>query len=1125
MFCAVSLTAPAQITPVITYQGRLSAAGTNFTGTGQFKFAFVTHGTNMARGATATATLTNGSLAGVTVVDGGAGYTAPPVVTIGNIPGPPPGSGAIVTAQISGGAVTGFTIVNPGHGYLFAIVQIAPPPPEYFATGVWSASGSTLDGIEPALPVSVPVTDGLFTVNLGEPGTTVGMDPGIFAANSLWLRIWFSPDGSGFQRLRPDQPLTSAPYAVQAGNANEASHAVVADAAKQAEAAVDFSGELAGDVRGAQSATVVSYVGGQTAASVAGGVSAANAATSANVANSIVRRDGSGGFSAGNLTAANITASSVAGSHSGTFTGTFSGNGSGLTNLNGAHLQDNSVTSSQLAAGTAAANLNAGGQSAVASGGILLSEQPNNTSLLNAGYVQIGKLELVPEGWTNYASGPTNSGKLNMARANHSAVWTGSEMIIWGGYDGSYLDDGARYNPALNTWSTVSRTGAPLARAYHDSVWTGSQMIIWGRWSGNEYVNDGGRYNPSTDTWSSISTVNAPTGENSVTWCNGYMVAYGFIPNPDPYDPSQFFLEVRRYNPTSNTWLAGSTNGAPSPRQYHSAINTGTEVIIWGGEQYFSCGWICFWIEVYRDGARYNPVTDTWTAVGTTGSPQARCEHSAVWTGTQMLVWGGRGTNGTLTGGERYTLAGNSWSPMTLTGDPGPRNSCSVVWGGNRMIVWGGSDANDNLNTGGRYDPVANTWSSIATASAPSARRDHTAVWTGSQMVIWGGGEGDSYYTSDYLDAGGRYNVTNNTWTTMAPSPGSGEPGARQKASAVWTGSEMIVWGGEADRYYLHSGGRFDPALNTWSSLATANAPSGRIHHTAVWSGTEMLVWGGYDVGPTATGARYNPVANVWQTIATSNAPSARRQHAAVWTGNEMLIWGGAGPGALIPFYPAAGARYFPSANLWLPMSTNNVPTPRAQPAYVWTGQELIVWGGSTLSFGLPPVVNYQNSGGRYSPATDSWTATPVAGAPQARMDHRAVWTGKEMIVWGGIGGGTKLNTGARFNPSSQTWTALSTNGAPDPRSQPTAFWDGSRMIIWGGEGVSGALRSGGRFDPLMSTWTPITITGAPAQASGNAAVWTGTQMITWGGTNAVGYLDTPYGYTPPRTTYLYLRP
>ena len=62
----------------------------------------------------------------------------------------------------------------------------------------------------------------------------------------------------------------------------------------------------------------------------------------------------------------------------------------------------------------------------------------------------------------------------------------------------------------------------------------------------------------------------------------------------------------------------------------------------------------------------------------------------------------------------------------------------------------------------------------------------------------------------------------------------------------------------------------------------------------------------------------------------------------------------------------------------------------------VWTGSEMIVWGGQIIASRL------LNTGGRYDPSTDSWTATSTTNAPAARQAHTAVWTGSQMIVWGG---------------------------------------------------------------------------------------------------------------------------
>ena len=54
------------------------------------------------------------------------------------------------------------------------------------------------------------------------------------------------------------------------------------------------------------------------------------------------------------------------------------------------------------------------------------------------------------------------------------------------------------------------------------------------------------------------------------------------------------------------------------------------------------------------------------------------------------------------------------------------------------MIVWGGWMARNYLNTGGKYNPSTDSWTATSTTNA-SARDGHTAVWTGSEMIVWGG--------------------------------------------------------------------------------------------------------------------------------------------------------------------------------------------------------------------------------------------------------------------------------------------------------------------------------------------------------------------------------------------------
>jgi hypothetical protein len=197
-----------------------------------------------------------------------------------------------------------------------------------------------------------------------------------------------------------------------------------------------------------------------------------------------------------------------------------------------------------------------------------------------------------------------------------------------------------------------------------------------------------------------------------------------------------------------------------------------------------------------------------------------------------------------------------------------------------------------------------------------------------------------------------------------------------------------------------------DPCTDdTWTPTSVINAPAGRIRHAAVWTGSEMIIWGGSDgISFFNTGGRYNPSTDSWTATSTTNAPSGREFHTAVWTGSEMVVWGGYN---LSSFFNTGG-RYNPNTDSWTATTIANAPVARYDHTAVWSGSEMIVWGGVDSS-------NQFNTGGRYNPSTDSWTATSTTNAPSGRELHTAVWTGSEMIIWGGTNGISYFNTGGRY--------------------------------------------------------------------------------------------------------------
>lgn len=409
------------------------------------------------------------------------------------------------------------------------------------------------------------------------------------------------------------------------------------------------------------------------------------------------------------------------------------------------------------------------------------------------------------------------------------------------------------------------------------------------------------------------------------------------------------------------------------------------------------------WSETAADAA-----DDRWTPMATAGAPVPREAPAAVWTGKELIIWGGRDSQGLRNDGARYDPSTDTWSPLPTERAPTARSEASVIWTGRELLIWGGihpTQINVSRGDGAKYDPQTNRWTPISPAGAPSGRRFHLAVWTGREMLVWGGHSGQRE-----LGDGARYDPETNTWR---PISADGAPSPRNSASAVWTGTELIVWGGNENNRFFGDGARYNPASDTWTPLPATGAPDSRCGN-ARWTGSEMIVW-----SESHECARYNPGTNTWTRVSTSGL-RVRTDEAIVWTGRALIFWGGSHwPNVQTrPFSVADGATYSVAENRWSIMPSTGAPSARFSPAAVWTGQEMIVWGGQRETQRLF-AYTYFGDGGRFNPASNRWSPLPSEGAPTARAGHAAVWTGREMIVWGGRGPNGVLGDGARYVPPS----------------------------------------------------------------------------------------------------------
>jgi N-acetylneuraminic acid mutarotase len=448
-------------------------------------------------------------------------------------------------------------------------------------------------------------------------------------------------------------------------------------------------------------------------------------------------------------------------------------------------------------------------------------------------------------------------------------------------------------------------------------------------------------------------------------------------------------------------------------------------MIVWGGSDdndFYS-----------QTGESYNPSTNSWFNLNLQGAPSGRIQHSAIWTGLNMIIWGGSNNGININTGAQYNPDTDSWTEVTTNGIS-VKGRVSTVWTGDEMIIWGG----ETYGEGGKFNPITNSWTLIQNrGNVPEARFEHSTVWTGNEMVIWGG---ESRYGGD-LNTGAKYDPITDNWESTSI---INAPSKRKYQSKIWTGTEMIIWGGQTvSGLYLNTGARYNPIVDSWIPTSVNPQEFGKFNHTAVWTGTEMIIWGG-NFNNTSEGAKYNPSTDSWIDMSTVNAPEGRSNHTAIWAGSEMIVW--AGIKEFSPFYLNSGGMYNPDTNSWSEISRDNAPSERYKHTALWSGTEMIIWGGFKNSHGF-------NTGGIYNPANDSWSSINTLNAPSGRSRHTAVWNGHEMLIWGGVTNASfDSNTGGRFNPTLNSWTTINNLNAPVGRSTHTSVWTGRNMLVWGGK-------------------------------------------------------------------------
>jgi hypothetical protein len=244
-------------------------------------------------------------------------------------------------------------------------------------------------------------------------------------------------------------------------------------------------------------------------------------------------------------------------------------------------------------------------------------------------------------------------------------------------------------------------------------------------------------------------------------------------------------------------------------------------------------------------------------------------------------------------------------SPATLPRPPIAWANAVQLWTGTELVVWGGhSEFSPSAAAhGAAYDAASDRWRILP--DGPLAGREEAgAAWTGEEVVIWGGMDGEPRPRGD----GAALHPATGAWRRLPRSPLD----ARRPAIAVWTGDEFVVWGDASRSRAARDGAAYDPAADRWRRLPPALVALNSA--SAVWTGTEVVIYGAlldganYSVRRHAQGIAYDPARGRWRRLPPY--PLSPQASTLAWTGAEVVAWD----------YELRAATYDPGRDEWKPL-------------------------------------------------------------------------------------------------------------------------------------------------------------------------------------------------------------
>lgn len=374
--------------------------------------------------------------------------------------------------------------------------------------------------------------------------------------------------------------------------------------------------------------------------------------------------------------------------------------------------------------------------------------------------------------------------------------------------------------------------------------------------------------------------------------------------------------------------------------------------------------------------------------------------------------------------------AQGTWRSMA-TGPLEPRTDPAAVWTGTEMLVFGGFGAGGrSFLDGAAYEPGADRWRPMARYPYPASGlwASGLATWTGTELLVFLRPSDVQRWDWDLV----AYDPATDRWRRLLEGrfdqraddtlvPRSPVPVDSPEATA-WIAGELVVvgWVSQLESYAWTS---LDIATGTWSEPRDLPDSIDFYMQPKRWAGTDRHLlflregpihdgrrWSAYLIDPLAGDARRveapRPLPGSVAMEGWLTAAGGRFVLAGVWTNDESRsTW------ATHVLDPEAGRRPgWEAAAAPVPSSAWAVDQPGG--ALVGTAGGTFLLGGLASSRPLEGGDAADGTARVSDPAVARWADLPRPPIDIRRGGHAAVWTGREVLVWGGIAGLSAPATG-----------------------------------------------------------------------------------------------------------------